>query len=236
MTINKNNNVNQSEIRKGILRRSFQVVLSLVLIAVLLFLSVGRVNWIFAWLYIAISLLFVIVNYFILPAELIAERGSKKENVEKWDKIISNLIIIPFVALYIVAGLDIRFEWSYKVEILIQFIGIVIFILGMAIVSWAMVSNPYFSTAVRIQYERVHSVSTKGPYKYVRHPGYIGMIIYNIATPLFLGSLWALIPAVLVCVLYIIRTAFEDSTLKNKLDGYKEYTEKVKYRLLPGIW
>jgi len=144
MTINKNNNVNQSEIRKSILRRSIKVVLSLVLVAVLLFLSVGRVNWIFAWLYIAISVLFVIVNYFILPAELIAERGSKKENVEKWDKIISNLIIIPFLALYIVAGLDIRFEWSSKVEILIQFIGIVIFILGMAIVSWAMVSNPYF--------------------------------------------------------------------------------------------
>ena len=78
--------------------------------------------------------------------------------------------------------------------------------------------------------------ATGGPYKYMRHPGYVGFIVINLATPLVLGSLWALIPGAIIAVLFIIRTALEDSTLQKELEGYKEYVEKVKYRLIPGIW
>ena len=99
-----------------------------------------------------------------------------------------------------------------------------------------MISNIYFSTAVRIQYDRGHHGSIGGPYRFMRHPGYVGMIIYLLATPLILGSIWAFIPASLTGILFIIRTAFEDNTLKNKPEGYKEYAERVKYRLIPGIW
>ncbi|MBE3086692.1 MAG: isoprenylcysteine carboxylmethyltransferase family protein, partial [Bacteroidetes bacterium] len=84
--------------------------------------------------------------------------------------------------------------------------------------------------------DRSHQVATSGPYKYVRHPGYVGFIVLNLATPLILGSIWALIPAAILSILFIIRTSLEDRTLRNELEGYKEYAQKVQYRLIPGIW
>ena len=222
--------------RKNILKRLIQVTISIILIAILLLVSAGKTDWIYAWVYIISSLLVIIINACIFPRELISERGRKKDNVEKWDKLISGLLTLPWFALYIVSGLDIRFGLSLELVSWIHISGLVIFILGNALVSWAMISNIYFSTAVRIQYDRGHHVSIGGPYRFMRHPGYVGMIIYLLATPLVLGSIWAFIPASLTGILFIIRTAFEDNTLKNKLEGYKEYAERVKYRLIPGIW
>jgi protein-S-isoprenylcysteine O-methyltransferase Ste14 len=222
--------------KKNILKRLIQVMMSVILIAIILLVSAGKIDWIYAWVYITSSLLVIIINAFIFPTELISERGRKKENIEKWDRLISGLITFPWLALYIVSGLDIRFGLSLELASWIHITGLVIFALGNAFVSWAMISNIYFSTAVRIQYDRGHTVSIGGPYRFMRHPGYVGMIIYLLASPIILGSIWALIPASLAVILFIIRTAFEDNTLKNKLEGYKEYAEKVKYRLIPGIW
>jgi len=230
------NNTNNFDFKKNIFKRSIQVLMSIFLISALLFISAGKINFTYAWIYIALSIMVIIINLFIFPDELIAERGRSKDNVETWDKILTRLIMLPFLSLYIVAGLDIRFGWSPKLDIWIHITGLALFLLGNAIVSWAMVSNPYFSTAVCIQHDRNHSVSKGGPYKYIRHPGYLGMIIYYIATPLFLGSLWSFIPAFLTSILFIIRTALEDNTLKNKLDGYANYALKVRYRIIPGIW
>jgi len=222
--------------KKNILKRLIQVTISVILIAILLLVSAGKTDWIYAWVYIISSVLVIIINACFFPRELISERGRKKDNVEKWDKLISGLLTLPWFALYIVSGLDIRFGLSLELATWIHISGLVIFILGNALVSWAMISNIYFSTAVRIQYDRGHHVSIGGPYRFMRHPGYVGMIIYLLATPLVLGSIWAFIPASLTGILFIIRTAFEDNTLKNKLEGYKEYAERVKYRLIPGIW
>ena len=235
MTAQKRQN-NKPETRKNIFRRLIQVMMSVILIALMLLASSGKTDWIYAWIYIASSLLVIVINAFIFPAELISERGRKKENVEKWDRLISGLITFPWLALYIVSGLDIRFGLSLELASWIHITGLVIFVLGNAFVSWAMVSNIYFSTAIRIQYDRGHTVSIGGPYRFMRHPGYMGMIIYLLASPIILGSIWALIPASLAVILFIIRTAFEDNTLKNKLEGYKEYAERVKYRLILGIW
>lgn len=222
--------------RKNILKRLIQVAMSIILIALILLVSAGRIEWIYAWVYIVASVLVIIANAFIFPPQLISERGRKKENVEKGDRLISGLIIFPWLAIYIVSGLDTRFGWSHELALWIHITGLIIFISGNALVSWAMISNIYFSTAVRIQYDRGHTVSSGGPYRYIRHPGYLGMIIYHLSTPIILGSLWALIPAGATVILFIIRTVFEDTTLKNKLEGYKEYTERIKYRLLQGIW
>jgi len=222
--------------RKNILKRLIQVTVSVIFIAILLLVSAGKTNWIYAWVYIISYVLVIIINACIFPRELISERGRKKDNVEKWDKLITGLLILPWLALYIVSGLDIRFGLSLELASWIHISGLVFFILGNALLSWAMISNIYFSTAVRIQYDRGHHVSIGGPYRFIRHPGYTGMIIYLLATPLVLGSIWAFIPASLTGILFIIRTALEDNTLKNKLEGYKEYAERVKYRLIPGIW
>ncbi len=236
MTDQKEQDIRKQDTRKNIFKRLIQVTISVILIAIILFASAGRIDWDFAWIYIVTSVLIMITNALIFSPELISERGRKKENVEKWDRLISGLIIFPWLALYAVSGLDIRFGWSPELPLWIHITGLVIFILGNALLSWAMISNVYFSTAVRIQYDRGQTVSNGGPYRYMRHPGYLGMIVHNLSAPMIFGSIWASIPASLTVILFVIRTVFEDNTLKNKLEGYREYAERVKYRLIPGVW
>jgi protein-S-isoprenylcysteine O-methyltransferase Ste14 len=99
-----------------------------------------------------------------------------------------------------------------------------------------MVSNPFFSTVVRIQTDRGHTVATGGPYRFVRHPGYAGALALTLATPFLLGSWPALIPSVALVAILVVRTILEDRTLRRELPGYTEYAGRVRYRLLPGIW
>lgn len=226
----------EPDLKKNILRRFSQVLITIVLTALILFIASGKIDWIWAWVYLIVYVLLIIVNAIIFKPEMIAERGRKKANVEKWDKLITGFGFIPWIALYLISGMDNRFGWTQEKAIWNHMTGLIVFIPGVALVSWAMVSNIWFSTSVRIQYDRGHSVADSGPYRYVRHPGYLGMIIYTAASPLIFGSLWAFLPAVLLIILVIIRTSLEDSTLKIKLEGYKEYAERVKFRLLPLIW
>ncbi len=227
--------MNPSDTRRNIIKRLAQLIVSMVVIAAVLFLTAGTIKWVYAWLYLGVSILVMAVNALLFPPELISERGRKKENVEPWDRIVTTLLIIPWLGVYAVAGLDHRLHWSNQFSAWLHIIGIFAYLVGNAFVSWAMISNNYFSTAVRIQYDRGHGVASGGPYRYVRHPGYLGMIIYHISTPLFLGSLWAFVPVALTVILFVVRTIFEDATLRNKLGGYKEYAERVKYRLIPGV-
>ncbi len=234
-----NNNIeekNKTELRKNVQKRFVQVLLIFLVTITVLFISAGRLNWFWAWLYIVISLLILIINSFSIPKEVIAERGKHKTNVKKWDKIITTLNIVPTIGIVIVSGLDFRFSWSQELPVISNILGIFFFIFGNALFTWSMISNKYFSTLVRIQFDRNHTVSTGGPYSFVRHPGYLGYNLFNLATPLILGSLWALIPAGITLILLIIRTGLEDSTLKKELNGYEEYAKKVKYRLIPRIW
>ena len=222
--------------RKNIFRRFLQVTFTVFLTALILFMSSGRFDWIWAWVYLITYIVVVIINAIIFSPELISERGRKKGNVEKWDKVVTGLLMIPMLALYIVSGLDVRFGCSPETALWIHLAGLAVFLSGIALVSWSMVSNTYFSTAVRIQYDRDHTVSDGGPYRYMRHPGYLGMIIYNLATPVIFGSLWAFLPAGIMVILFVVRIILEDSTLKTKLEGYREYAERVRYRLIPFIW
>jgi protein-S-isoprenylcysteine O-methyltransferase Ste14 len=221
---------------KKILKRFMQVVLQVVLFAVFLFVSSGQIAWLWAWIYLISYVLIIIINTFILPSDLIEERGKSKENVKKWDKVIMILNIFPALGILVVAGLDYRFSWSTAISEWLNISALIVMILGHAFFSWSMMSNHFFSTAVRLQFDRSHQVATSGPYKYIRHPGYVGFIILNLATPFILGSLWALIPAAILTILFLIRTHLEDKTLRNELEGYKEYALKVRYRLIPGIW
>jgi protein-S-isoprenylcysteine O-methyltransferase Ste14 len=109
-------------------------------------------------------------------------------------------------------------------------------VLGYALFLWAMASNAFFAEGVRIQQERGHTVTTGGPYRYARHPGYVGAILSQAATPFLLGSAWAIIPAVASAALYVVRTYLEDQTLRQELPGYEAYAQRTRYRLLPGVW
>ena len=114
--------------------------------------------------------------------------------------------------------------------------ALIVFVLGMGLFDWAMLSNRFFSGTVRIQEDRGHTVVADGPYRVVRHPGYVGMIVMFVLPPLVLGSLWALIPAGLAALATVIRTALEDKTLQVELPGYAEYAQRTRYRLLPRVW
>ena len=226
----------KSELRGKIVKRLLQVVIQFLLIGVILFVTAGHLDWVWAWAYIGVCVGVLVVNSLVLPPELIAERGQPRENVKRWDKAIAGLSILPSLGAPIVAGLDERFGWSPDLALWAHLAALVLLVLGQGLFTWAMVSNKFFSTAVRIQMERDHTVATGGPYRYVRHPGYVGYVLSGLATSLALGSLWALVPSGVTLCLFVVRTALEDRTLQEELDGYKEYARRVRYRLLPGIW
>jgi protein-S-isoprenylcysteine O-methyltransferase Ste14 len=136
----------------------------------------------------------------------------------------------------LVAALDLRFGWTREYATLWQAVSAGVYALALGLTGWAMISNAYFSTAVRIQADRGQQVCRSGPYRYVRHPGYVGFFFQALSVPIMLGSLWALLFAIPAGVLMVIRTYLEDNMLKEELPGYSEYTQEVKYRLLPGVW
>jgi protein-S-isoprenylcysteine O-methyltransferase Ste14 len=109
-------------------------------------------------------------------------------------------------------------------------------VLSLAFASWAMIENAFFSTAVRIQTDRGQTVCQTGPYRFVRHPGYVGFILQSLATPILLGSIWALLPGMAAGIALVVRTGFEDRALQVELPGYREYAQQIRFRLLPGFW
>ena len=219
-----------------IIRRLIQVFSVLILQGAVLFIAAGTFSWKWAWAVLLLGLLLLIINGILLPADLIEERGRKKENVKKWDKVLSSIISIPTILMYVFSGLDYRFKWTGDVPIVVNIAGLVFIFLGSMLFTWSMVSNKFFSTLVRLQIDRQHTVATEGPYKYVRHPGYFGYIIFTVATPVALGAFWGLVFSVIIGILLIVRTALEDATLKKELPGYADYTENVKYKLIPLLW
>jgi len=217
------------------------IIIMLVLPAVILFGSSGRLDWGMAWVYVVLTTAFSLGSRIIMlwkTPELIAERGQAldKEDTEPWDKVLMPLGIIVATVMLIVAGLDKRFEWSPNLPLLLHITAFVITALGYSLGTWAILVNRFFSAVVRIQRDREHTVVASGPYRLIRHPGYAGAVVTSLATPLLLGSLWALIPAALVACQLIIRTALEDRTLQEELEGYHDYAARVCYRLLPGVW
>jgi protein-S-isoprenylcysteine O-methyltransferase Ste14 len=221
---------------KDIIRRLIQVFSILLLQGAILFIAAGTLAWKWAWILLALGTFILLINLILLPAELIEERGRKKDNVKKWDKILTSINIFPSILLYVSSGLDYRLNFTGDISIFLHIAGFVLFFSGSLLFTWSMVSNKFFSTLVRLQTDRQHSVATEGPYKYVRHPGYLGYMIFSLATPVALGTYWGLIFSGMTCVLLLVRTAFEDDTLKKELPGYAEYANTVKYRVIPFLW
>jgi len=152
------NHLRKSTMRKDIIRRMVQTILTLFIQGFLLFISAWTLNWIWAWILIIGGVIILIINAIVLPREVIAERGRKKENVKKWDRILTSVNIIPLLGIYILSGLDHRFHWTRDLPVGIHIIGLEIILSGSMIFTWAMISNKFFSTLVRIQNERDHAV------------------------------------------------------------------------------
>ena len=229
----------RSSTAAGIALRVGTIAVLMVVQAALLFGGAGRLNLSSAWVYIGISLATLAVGGAIMlrtSAETIAERGCPR-GMRSWDKLVTGVwLVAGFLGLPLVAGLDARLGWTSALAVGWHAAGAVLLALGYGLTIWAMRTNAYFSTAVRIQAERGHVVCSSGPYRTVRHPGYVGYMLQYLALPFLLGSLWALLPWLAAAVSMVIRTALEDQMLHAELPGYQDHAQQVRWRLIPGAW
>lgn len=217
--------------------RSFiPILLPLVITAVCLFGAAGRLDWWNAWVLLGLSLASGLAFTAGRDPELAAERRQVRPD-RGWDKFLVGVtVLLGPMAIWITAGLDERLRWSSRVSAVAVAAGVAAAVLGSALVAWAMRCNRFFSSAARIQKDRGHTVVEGGPYRFLRHPGYAGMAVFTLVTPLILGSWWALAPAALSTVAIVARTVLEDRMLRVELDGYADYARSVRWRLVPAIW
>jgi len=230
----------KNHITHGVRRWAVQMIVSLFLFGLLLFLIAGKLNWIAGWVYLGMNAITQLLSALVLiprQAGMLAERSKSHEGTKTWDRVLAPAIVIfGTLAVLTTAALDTRFGWSQPVSIGLWAFGVALAFVSQMFVLWGMASNPFFETMVRIQAEREHSVTSSGPYQWIRHPGYAGSLVYTLMVPLVLCSWWTFIPALLTIALIIARTGLEDQTLQMELPGYKEYAGRVQCRLVPGVW
>jgi len=217
------------------------LLLVLIIIPLLPIFISGRWDWWQAWIMAAVFLLSFIVSRILAARrtpDILKERANygQHENTQPWDKWLSPLVAFGSVFVFLVAGLDARYHWSAGFSLPVELLGLVLLLAGYVIASYAFIVNAYFSGTVRIQAERGHKVVSSGPYGWVRHPGYMGSLVASLGMPLLLDSAWAFIPVVIFGVFFVIRTRLEDRFLQTNLQGYRKYAQKVRFRLLPGVW
>lgn len=227
------------DLLRGVLNRLSAILLEFTLFGVILFASAGTIAWLNGWSFLGLSILIVMANAaYLLPRnpEVIVERGRRHTGTRTFDSVIMSVYTAFYLALLVLAGLDAQrwdwapLGWGWAVA------GGAAMCVGAIPMAGAMGANRNLETSVRIQSDRGHEVATGGPYRFVRHPMYVGMLIQLPGMALLLGSAWALVPAFGAAVCMVVRTALEDRTLRRDLPGYREYAERTRYRLVPGVW
>jgi protein-S-isoprenylcysteine O-methyltransferase Ste14 len=220
-------------------RGMVRLVLAGLYIGVPLLWGAGTLHWSRGWVLLALFGCTFAVNLTVMltknPA-LVEERWRRRKDTKRFDKVFGVIFLILCPALFAVAGMDaVRHGWTSMPGSL-TLVGIALHVLGDIPVLWSFVANPHLETTVRIQTDRDHKVISDGPYRLVRHPMYVGVILMILGWPLILGSWIALGIACLLVALFVVRTALEDTTLRNELPGYLDLCERTRYRLIPGVW
>ncbi|QXX74790.1 isoprenylcysteine carboxylmethyltransferase family protein [Methylovirgula sp. HY1] len=204
-----------------------------------LFLPAGTLAWRGAWVFIGVSAatnLLVLAALARLNPEIFAARRRIQPGTKQWDRILLMFLFVALCAIFLVAGLDVkRFHWSTAPAWTV-WLGYGLYLFGSALFTSAQAVNKFFEPGVRIQADRSHHVIDRGPYRIVRHPGYVGACGIFVGTAMALGSLWALVPAACTCLILVIRTSAEDRTLREELWGYWDYARRVRFRWVPGVW
>jgi protein-S-isoprenylcysteine O-methyltransferase Ste14 len=241
MTIHPTTLLGEEKPRRGplLMRALVRLGFFLMLMAAILSPASGRVDWPMAWVLLGVLCVCLLLNLVVLVTknpEVLAVRLQLEGGARQWDKVLSALLASLWVVALVVAGLDERFHWSPSLPGSLHLGALGLLVAGDLLLLWAMVVNRFFSKMVRIQRERGHRVVSVGPYRYVRHPGYVGWILMSAAMPLILGSLWALVPVGVAVAGMVVRTALEDRMLRVELEGYNEYAGRVRSRLIPGVW
>jgi protein-S-isoprenylcysteine O-methyltransferase Ste14 len=208
----------------------------MVLVGALLFGCAGRWDLPLFWAYLGVMMASAVIGPFVVDPTLFKERlrpgpGGK-------DYLIALVATPLWLGQFVLAGLSVgRFQWtSDAVPLAVQVIGLAAMTVALAVVLWAMAVNRFFSSVIRIQTDRGHHLITTGPYRYVRHPAYAVCIFLFVGGGLALGSWLAALLGLAMTAMIVRRTALEDRTLREQLEGYAAYAEKVRYRLLPGVW
>jgi protein-S-isoprenylcysteine O-methyltransferase Ste14 len=224
---------------KIIARYAIREIMGIVVMGVTMLWPAGRIDWWPAWAAMGVMLAWSAATAIVIlrfnPA-LLAERLGPRKGAKPWDTAIMSALGVTQLVRYIVAGFDQRYGWTGGLPLAAQIAALVICILANALVVWATASNAFFSQIVRIQSERGHTVATGGPYRHVRHPAYLGAIVFELAVSILLASWWALIASGLNVILLVLRTALEDKALQAELGGYADYAGEIRQRLLPGVW
>ena len=222
--------------------RMITVILSLVATAAIFFLTAGTIDIDRGWLYYGgqfaylMFAMVVIARFFPQVVETINARGRLNKDVKTWDKLFGLAYAILLLLQPAIAGWDVGRIHSFEAPLFVSALALALTILSNMFVHWAMISNKHAETGVRIQNDRHHAVVSSGPYRIVRHPFYISLIVTSLVYPLAVGSLYAFAPGLAIAMLVVWRTAREDETLRRELDGYEVFTKQTRYRLLPGVW
>jgi protein-S-isoprenylcysteine O-methyltransferase Ste14 len=227
-----NSQASQGKLIRMVMVRFLVAILAL---CAAFFLPAGTMAYWEAWVYLGILFIFMLsVGVYLLKnnPELLVRRMKMREK-EAEQRLIVKLSYIPFVLAFLLPGFDKRFGWS-NVPVGVVVIADVLVFVGYGIVFLALRENRYASRIIEV--EQGQTVISSGPYARVRHPMYLGAIPLYTLSPLALGSYWAMIPASLIIPLIVARIRNEESVLEKELKGYKEYMQKTKYRLMPGIW
>lgn len=217
---------------------AYAIGLPLILLA-LVFVPVGRLDWLPGWIFIAFLVVIYGVSISVLkrvnPA-IFRARNRFQAGTKRWDVILVSLVCLGMVAEVPLGTLDAgRMLWSV-VPLSVVILGYALLAAGIALGAWAQAVNRFFEPGVRLQRERGQHVISTGPYAYVRHPGYVSAILVFAGLALALASWWALVPAVWASGLLVLRTSWEDALLRAELDGYADYARRVRFRLVPGLW
>ncbi|MFY9116483.1 MAG: isoprenylcysteine carboxylmethyltransferase family protein [Bacteroidales bacterium] len=212
----------------------------IIITGLVFFAASGDLDNVRVWIYLGTYALGGIVIGILLykkAPQLLKDREKMQEGTKTLDKyIILTYFLLALFVTPLVAGLDRRLNLADTLPFFYLYAGIILYLLSAVFSVWPMLHNPFFETTVRIQENKSHRVITTGPYRIVRHPGYLGMILSSLSMPFALGSKWAIIPMVLMVVLVVLRTRYEDTILRRELPGYTDYCRQVRYRLVLYVW
>lgn len=205
----------------------------------LIYIAGGKVLYWQANLYVIVTITGTTLNHLLIPkgSDLTVERASRVHEGVKWDRALLGILFLFSIVTFVVAGLDSgRFKWSGQVSLMVTVAGVLLMMIGQILFALSKRANSFFSSTVRIETKRKHIVCETGPYSFVRHPGYFGMIISIVGFPLVMNSYWSYIPVIISVGILMLRAYLEDGFLKAKLEGYRDYALKTRWLLVPGLF
>lgn len=215
-------------------------VIAPILLAIFMFGLAGTTDWPWGWVFQVTHIVAWLIMTVVLirrNPELLNRRGRRQANDKNWDFVLVSIYGITWILMLVAGALDFRYGWTAPIPSIWYVVGNVLILFGFGLTTWAMAANRHFEVTVRIQNDRDHHVVSSGPYQYVRHPGYTGVIVaFYFGMPLALGSWPAALIGVLGFATMVIRTAMEDRTLQDELPGYSQFVQRTRYRLFPGVW